>query len=796
MKKLLYASFIILNSLKLNATHLIGGEMTYNYLGNNIYQINLVIYIDCGPSNTSGTSFDPFGEVTIYNGDNSIYDIIDISNPNIINLGTETVGNDCLELPTDLCVERGTYSFDIFLPNSIDGYTVAYQRCCRNPSVINIENPEDFGSTFFVNIPGGNLNNNSSANFINYPPLALCLGDEININHSATDIDGDELVYEFTTPLNGANDMNPTEISPPPFNIIPWNDGYSENYPIDSDPIISINSETGIITGTPNQIGLYIIGIKVSEFRNGIFLNQVIRDFRFLVVDCNVTTASFPLTNWYCNSLTVDFENDSYNAETYLWDFGYENNISELFEPSFTYPDTGIYNVTLIANPNTICADTNSISFPLYTELSAFFNNPSPQCDGNNLFDFTALGITPPGADVIWNFGPNASPQYSEIINPTNILFDGIGNFEVSYNIQYNGCDETHTGNINIFNDNILPEITFLNDDIQCLENNLFNFQASGSFEENSEFLWNFGNNSNTFESIDQNPSNIQFLTEGYHIISLIISNSGCQGNITDSIKIIDAINFEMNLTNQYGCSPQIVNISSNLDSNQYNFEWDFGNGQTSNFNYNEILFFEGQYDLNISIIDLTTSCVESYFFENYIEIQPKPIANFTFNSDDFILDVPVEIENLSVNSDSIFYIFNSGLTLNGENPSYTPDITGEIEITQYAINSEYQCVDSISKKLNISFGYNLFMPNSFTPNNDNKNDFFAPISIGIQNYQLKIFDRWGKLIFDKYGVNPKWDGKNRNGIQCKSDTYNYLINFTTVTNKKFTENGAVYLIR
>ena len=87
-------------------------------------------------------------------------------------------------------------------------------------------------------------------------------------------------------------------------------------------------------------------------------------------------------------------------------------------------------------------------------------------------------------------------------------------------------------------------------------------------------------------------------------------------------------------------------------------------------------------------------------------------------------------------------------------------------------------------------------MPNSFTPNNDNKNDFFAPICIGIQNYQLRIFDRWGKLIFDKDGVNPRWDGKNRNGIQCKSDTYNYLINFTTVTNKKFTENGAVYLIR
>ncbi|GIR11648.1 MAG: hypothetical protein CM15mP23_02230 [Cryomorphaceae bacterium] len=68
-------------------------------------------------------------------------------------------------------------------------------------------------------------------------PVALCLDDEINIDLSATDPDGDELVYELTTPLHGANDIDPTAITPPPFTTIVWETGYSETYPIDSEPL-------------------------------------------------------------------------------------------------------------------------------------------------------------------------------------------------------------------------------------------------------------------------------------------------------------------------------------------------------------------------------------------------------------------------------------------------------------------------------------------------------------------------------------------------------------------------------
>ena len=98
------------------ASHLIGGEMTYNCLGDNLYEITLTIYVDCGPSNTQGTSFDEFGSISIYNSSNNLVQELTIENPEAFELSDETVGNDCLELPTDLCVLRGVYTAVVALP--------------------------------------------------------------------------------------------------------------------------------------------------------------------------------------------------------------------------------------------------------------------------------------------------------------------------------------------------------------------------------------------------------------------------------------------------------------------------------------------------------------------------------------------------------------------------------------------------------------------------------------------------------------------------------------------------------
>ncbi len=795
MKKIYFLFLLILTPLISRATHLVGGEMTYTCLGDNIYEIQLVIYRDCGPTNTNGTGFDATGDVAIYNSNNEQVQLVQISNPITSIIGDETVGNDCLELPTGLCIEQGIYNFIVELPPIEGGYQIAYQRCCRNDQIINIDNPGDFGSTFTVHIPGSDEVNecNSSPVFNSSPPVALCLGDEINLDLSATDPDGDELVYEFTTPLNGANDIDPTAITPPPFTPIVWETGYSETYPIDAQPPVQINPATGTITGTLSMMGMFVIGIKVKEYRDGLLINEIIRDFRFLVVDCNVITASFPLSSWYCNSLTVEFTNNSDNADSYLWDFGENGNSSTLEEPVYTYADTGTYTVTLIAMPNTICADTNTVTFPLYTELMPYFEDPEPQCLENNSFNLTGEGIAPQGTTFNWNFGPNASPNSANTPNPTNITFNEVGVFPITYNLQYNNCNETYEGTIEVFDEPLFPEIP--NIASQCFLGNSFDFTAEGVYPNNSNFLWDFGPNAVPSTSSEQNPNNIEFLSSGIQNISLTVYLNGCENATTGTVEVSEQIPIEI-FASPNGCEPLTVQFQNSVSPINHLFAWDLGNGETASSSSVQTTYFEGIYDVSLVVTNTLNDCQGSLFLSDYIEVVPQPISDFSLNDDYYVIGDPVIISNNALYADAYNYQFSSGFTSNEAAPEYVPPSTGDITIWQYAINEDFDCVDSSSVTLEVNNEYTLWAPNSFSPNGDQKNDGFAPISTGVETYRLLIYNRWGKLIFDEIGENPIWDGNDTNGSPCKTDSYSYIIEYKTFLGVSHTSNGVVFLIR
>jgi gliding motility-associated-like protein len=769
--------------------------MTYTCLGDDQYEIKLIIYVDCGPTNTTGITFDSSGILSIYDSENNLVQEETISDAISYELDDETVGNDCLELPTDLCILRGEYTKIITLPPLTGGYQIAYQRCCRNPSIINIPNPDDFGSTFTTNIPGPELVSqcNNSPQFNAYPPLALCIGDEINVDLSATDADGDSLSYELTTPYHGANDFNPTEITPPPFTPIVWDTGYSESYPMDSSPAINIDSQTGFITGTPTQMGMYIIGIKVSEYRDGVLINEIIRDFRFLVVDCNVTTSSFPLTSWYCNSFTVDFENQSYNANTFLWDFGVGGATSTDFEPSFTYPGNGNYTVTLIANPNTVCADTNQVTFPLLDELETFFENPDPQCIDYNNFSFEGEGLFPDGAIFSWNFGANANPSSSNQQNPNNISFNSVGNHPVSFNVTFDDCDETYDGVVEVFEEDIFPVIPSLGN--QCFEGNAFDFTADGVYPEEANFFWDFGPNASPQYSTTQHPIGIHFTDYGTHEVSLTVTANACDSTVQNTIGIHPPINLDVSSSPPNGCEPFTVDFESNLNSSDYSFSWDLDNGETSTNAQTSATYMEGVYDISIQVQNNVTDCIAEIDLHEYVNVLPQPISNFEVSSDFFWYGDPVWITNYAQHSDHYKYKFSSGYVSYEEEPNYSIPSVGDFTIWQYAMN-EYECVDSSSTDITVEFQYTFWTPNVFTPDNDNVNDYFFPVHKNVTQYRLQIFNRWGELIFDELGENPKWDGNYQDGKQCHQDSYVYLIKYQTDDTYWHDAEGVVNLIR
>ena len=179
------------------------------------------------------------------------------------------------------------------------------------------------------------------------------------------------------------------------------------------------------------------------------------------------------------------------------------------------------------------------------------------------------------------------------------------------------------------------------------------------------------------------------------------------------------------------------------------------------------------------------------------ISISTGPRVTFSI-LDSLFYGSPVQISNNALNATSFLYQFNNGETSEEEEPSYIFPSIGEYTIWQFAQN-EYECADTSSLRVTIlGYSHTLWVPNAFTPNGNSINDSFYPTYSNVERYRMQIFDRWGIVVFDEEGTQPKWDGddQTKNAEGQKSDHYTYLIQYETVDKKVHQVRGTVTLIR
>lgn len=450
MKKIILLFFVVafwLYPISTKATHIVGGELTYKYLGSNVYQIKLELYRDCNSSTpfTSSIKFYFFNSTTL-----ALVDSVSVTFPGPIPIPNNT-GNICLTTPPNICVEEAIYTTNKLLPPIAGGYTIVFQKCCRNGTILNVVNPSDnYGATYMATIPGSAVaSGNSSPEFVNFPPTCICVNEPLVFNHSATDIDGDQLVYSFYSPFNGGSQTNPNPLpaSPPPYSLVPFAGGFTFNNPVGGSPQVSINSVTGMITGIPNTLGQFMVGICVKEYRNGVLLSTHYRDFQFNVVQCitNVV-AIIPPTFTVCKGSPLTFSNTSTGATYYYWDFGAAGNAdtSHLFSPNYTYNTAGTYTVKLIVNKGYPCADTATAIVTVNPIPIATPSNNSPVCVGSpiNLF---AVPVTP--STYAWT-GPNGftSSFQNPVITNATVANSGVYHLAVTAL----GCTSTNAGNTTV----------------------------------------------------------------------------------------------------------------------------------------------------------------------------------------------------------------------------------------------------------------------------------------------------------------------------------------------------------
>lgn len=286
------------------ATHIVGAELFYECTDsiNHTYTLTLRLYRDC----INGVAgFDPIINLFVFNPVTGVRDtVVQAFAPPIT---PEIQPNDwgpCVAVTPNICVEEGVYKTTVTLPPRSDGYDIAWARCCRNVAIDNLQTPLEEGITFLAHVPDSALAQcNSMPEFDQLPPVFLCANIPFIFDHSATDPDGDSLVYALTDPYTGLNfqglgagnptvggnppsvDPNGNPMGPAPYDHVVFAPGYTFLDPFGSGNFI-IDPNTGFINVTPTQAGIYVFSISVFEYRNGALLSENRRDYQIHVLNC------------------------------------------------------------------------------------------------------------------------------------------------------------------------------------------------------------------------------------------------------------------------------------------------------------------------------------------------------------------------------------------------------------------------------------------------------------------------------------------------------------------------------
>ena len=685
--------------------------MYYVDLGNGSYEIILKVYRECGPANTQGTDFDDIITLGVFStASNQLINDYDVSlNINTVQNVPVIMTNPCGIPPSDLCIEEATYSLNVNLPENTGGYTVCWQRCCRNPTISNLDNVfGDFpGMTSTVTIPGTNqispVTNNSPI-FQEFPPVAICANFEFFFDHSATDDDGDELIYSFCAPFDGADGNNPAPNPPsnPPYNPVPYANGFSADYPITSDPAFQIDPVTGMITGTPTMPGQYAMGICCEEFRDGVYLGRVLRDFQFNVVMCdaNIVSAVTPQQpEQLCIGETLTFENNSINAEDYEWDFGVDgtdSDVSTEYEPEFTFPDTGTYVVTLIANPTWPCADTSSQIFDVFEPLDPIINIEDFACVNNTeTFNFEVSGNLNNEATYFWDFN-GGIPSTSYTSNPQGISFSNAENWSADLTVNNHGCIAE-----NSFEYEAPPDPTALiEDQTGFCEGLTFTFENNS---ENAEtYLWDFGTPLLDDFSYDFEPE-YTFSDSGTYTVTLTaFAPFTCPHTTTGEVEIHYLLQPQFTPPEPDCFSTHNFSMTGNasIDENTV-YSWDFGgpifNADVDGTQVTNLIYSEpGEYEVTLTAeVPGLNGCIETY--TQLVEAIEDPTIDFSAGPLEGCPPHQISFTNNSTTSTGTTYEwhFGDGTTATTTNALHQYLYPGNYDITLEMSTGGY-CVQEL----------------------------------------------------------------------------------------------------
>ncbi len=596
---------VLLLAFSANATHIVGGEIMYKYkqkVGNNYrYEITLYLYVDCLNGAAGAIKDDATAFINVFSNDTKrvnlqLSDEVSRTGPTRIS----DVNYKCIKTKPNACVDKYIYVTEIDFPVNTNGYVITFERCCRNKDIANILNnnvnsgtSSRFGATYWTEIK--NVTQGESSPFFKaLPPNFLCTNAPLIFDHSATDADGDSLVYELYQPYSGADNLDPRPASSGttyPSSLIDWNTGYNNNNQIDGSPTLSINRKTGKLTLTPTKVGQYVVGIKVLEYRKGKLLGETKRDFQFNVSDCVFdVVSSFFAPKINCTQNEVSFQNQSQNATSYFWDFGDPDtkaDTTSFKSPDYVYKKPGNYTIRLIAKVN-ICVDTFDFDLTVKQNFTTKLPNDTIICGA-----FTKkINANVPNKSYLWSTGERTQ----------SITVARGGLFWVAV------TDAPCVSRDSIIITNEIVKADFTAPLINCSENEVVFLNRSLVA---TSFSWDFGNTATTDDiSTSRNPRYI-YDKPGNYTVKLIAKTATCADTTTLDHFVKENFNIQLPNDTLY-CGPFVTTLKSNEPNKTY--KWSTG-AVTPNIQINKA----GNYWVEVSdlpCIDRDTIVIQNDLYQ------------------------------------------------------------------------------------------------------------------------------------------------------------------------------------
>lgn len=504
-----------------------------------------------------------------------------------------------------------------------------------------------------------------------------------------------------------------------------------------------------------------------------------------------------------CYPQNVTFANNSIGADSYQWVYG-TGETSTTADALHTHTfynfsqSTVTYMVRLYAYTEEGCQSSDQVVVQVSPELTADFTVNNQGCSPLTVqFDNNTDG----GSSYQWIFGDG---DMSNAFEPVHTFFNW-SDADMTYNVllivqnQF-GCIDTADAFVSVL---ALPQVNFL----ATPEEQVW---PSATIELNNistggDLNWEWRMGDGTYLAQEE-PGEYTYATWGTYNIRLIGANSYCSDTAYRSVTIIPpppVIDFNGPAS---GCVPLTVQFE-NLSEYAIASNWQFGDGGQANATNPVYTYYQpGTYTVTLTITGIDGS-TQTMTQEQIIHVYPNAQAAFTVTPNEIsIPSQPVYCLNLSSGASTYEWDFGDGNYSNETNPMHYYTEEGIFTITLIA-NNQYNCPDTMMlyDAVYAKKGGLIDFPNAFTPDptggnggaynpNSYDNDVFFPISSGVMEYQLHIYNKWGELLYESNDVNKGWDGYYR-GQLCKQDVYVWKVRARFVDGQKFEKAGDVTLL-